>query len=334
MKHLRIIIAFVAAIALSACHDLPDMHNDMEGNFDAIWQTVDQRYCFFREKGVDWDEIGRRYRAQIDPEWTRQQFFDHCAAMLAELRDGHTNLISWFDISYYRAWWTDYPQNFDRRIIEQYYLGFDYRSGANTIYKYLEDRRVGYVHYSSFEYAPSHSFIDIMLLSMKDADALIFDVRDNGGGDITNVEHWVGHFLKEPTIGGYICHKTGPAHDAFSEPYAYTYEPQMQHVRWLKPVIILTNRSTFSAANQFVAAMRGLPQVTIVGDTTGGGSGMPFSYETPCGWGLRFSACPVYDAEMRLTEMGVDPDHHVDIDPLDALAGHDTILDAALALAM
>ena len=94
----------------------------------------------------------------------------------------------------------------------------------------------------------------------------------------------------------------------------------------------ITNRSTFSAANNFVQVMKPLPQVAVVGDTTGGGSGMPFSSEMPIGWAVRFSASPVYDADMNLTENGIEPSPggKIDMDPKAALDGHDTILDFAI----
>lgn len=332
----NIIIAIVAVVpfslGLGSCHSIEKWDNDIYGNFDALWTILDQHYCFFEEKGVDWDEVGRRYRSAIDPEWDLEEFFDHCAAMIDELRDGHTNLQSWFDVSYYRKWWTEYPQNFDLRLIQEHYLNFNYHSGGGIIYKLLEDCNVGYMYYSSFSASVGEAFLDTMMLSMKDADGLVIDIRDNGGGDMTNVEKLVARFIDERLLAGYITHKTGPGHSDFSEPYAFYYEPNMQHVRWLKPIIILTNRSTFSAANTFVSVMKGLPYVAVIGDKSGGGSGMPFSSEIPIGWGIRFSGSPVYDAQMKLTEFGVEPTEggKINMDREAAEGGHDTILDFAI----
>lgn len=80
--------------------------------------------------------------------------------------------------------------------------------------------------------------------------------------------------------------------------------------------------------------MKYLPGVKVVGATTGGGSGMPFSSEIPNGWGVRFSACPMYDANGVCTEQGVEPTDGcaIDLDPVQALAGHDTMLDLAITL--
>ncbi|EKC55562.1 hypothetical protein LEA_15281, partial [human gut metagenome] len=48
-------------------------------------------------------------------------------------------------------------------------------------------------------------------------------------------------------------------------------------------------------------------QVTVMGDRTGGGSGLPFSSELPNGWSVRFSACPVLDVNKQHTEFGMTP---------------------------
>ena len=80
--------------------------------------------------------------------------------------------------------------------------------------------------------------------------------------------------------------------------------------------------------------MKLLPGVKVVGATTGGGSGVPFSSEIPNGWSVRFSACSMLDAQRVSTEQGVVPSEGcaVDMDVNDALAGKDTILEFAIAL--
>ena len=263
---------------------------------------------------------------------TGEELFAVCSNMLNELRDGHTNLAAPFDVSYYRAWWSDYPQNFDRRLIRQYYFNFNYLTAAGMDYGILPEN-VGYMYYGSFSSTIGEGNLDYILSYFSTCDGLIVDVRDNGGGDMTNVGTLVSRFIGQRTLAGYISHKTGPRHDDFSEPYAYYYDPAPQgRVMWGKPVVVLTNRSTFSAANNFVSVMKQLPGVTIVGATTGGGSGMPYSSELPCGWSVRMSACSVLDASGNTTEQGIDPTEGcaVDMDPLSAVDGRDTMLDFAV----
>ena len=145
---------------------------------------------------------------------------------------------------------------------------------------------------------------------------------------VASAEKLASVFIDEKTLGGYMAHKTGKGHNDFSQPEAIEIEP-FGGRRWTKPLVVLTNRRTYSAANAFVMYVKGLPGVTIVGDKTGGGSGMPLTSELPCGWTLRFSACPMYDRQMALTEEGITPDVKVDITSDDYRRDIDTIIETA-----
>lgn len=333
LKH-YILPILAASLTLSACHEIEEYDNNPRGNFEQLWSILNEHYCFFEQKGVDWDEVHARYAPRVSNKMTREELFRVCADMLDELRDGHTNLSAPFETSYYKKWWSDYPQNYDARLVEQYYFNFNYRTLGGINYGMLP-QNVGYMYYSSFSYPVGDSAMDAVLAYCASADGLIIDVRDNGGGSLTNVESIVSRFISKRTLAGSICHKTGPGRDQFSEPYKYYYNPAPAgRVMWAKPVVVLCNRSTFSAANNFVSVMKSLPNVTVAGSTTGGGSGIPFNSELNNGWGIRFSASPVRDPEGNLTEFGVEPTEGcaVDLDPVEALAGRDTMLDFAITL--
>ena len=330
----KILTSLLILISLAGCHYIDSYSNNNAGNFEALWTQLNEHYCFFREKDIDWEEVGNRYRARISPEMTNRELFDVCAEMLDELKDGHTNLSAPFNVSYYRKWWSDYPQNFDLRIIEEDYFNFNYKQAGGFIYGRLFEN-IAYIRYASFSSPTSESTLDYALADCASCFGLILDIRDNGGGSMTNVDLLAARFITERTLLGYISHKTGPGKDDFSKPYAYYLDPAPEYrIRWTKPVIILTNRSTFSAANNFVSIMQYLPNVRIVGDRTGGGSGMPFSGELPNGWGIRFSACSVTDARGLITENGIEPSEgcKVDMDPEQAARGIDTILEFAIRL--
>lgn len=321
-------------MALCSCHDIEEYADNPRGNFEALWRTIDEHYCFLLDKEVDWDEVYAKYSPMISDKMTPEELFAVCADMLAELRDGHTNLSSSFNTSYYKKWWSDYPQNYNERLVEQYYFNFNDRQAAGLTYGILSEN-IGYVRYSSFTNPIGEGNLDNVLYYLNTCQGLIIDIRDNGGGNLTNVELLAARFITKRTLAGYIIHKTGPGRNDFSEPYAYYFEPAEQgRIMWSKPVVVLTNRSTFSAANNFVSVMQFVSQCRIVGATTGGGSGMPFSSELPNGWGIRFSAASILDAEGRSTEFGIDPSEGcaVDLDPVAALQGRDTMLDFAVSL--
>lgn len=322
-----------AILSLSGCHKIQEWDNDPVGNFEALWTIMDEHYCFFAEKDIDWNEIHSRYRAKVSDGMNDTELFYVCADMLNELKDGHTNLSASFNTSYYRKWWSDYPDNYSERLVEQYYLNFNFLSASGIDYAILA-QNIGYIRYSSFNNPIGEGNLDQALFYLNSCDALIIDVRNNGGGSLTNVETIVRRFITEKTLVGYISHKTGPGHNDFSEPRPYYYEPAEQgRIMWGKPVVVLASRGTFSAANNFVSIMKLLPGVTIAGSTTGGGSGMPFNSELPNGWGIRFSACSVLDAQRNTTEHGVDPTPgcEVNLDPEQAVKGIDTILDFAIS---
>lgn len=340
-KLLPLLLLMSAVVGLVGCHDTPDSDYgsdspaDPVASFNALWTTIDQHYCFFDEKRVDWDSVYRVYRPQVDAKTKYFELFDVCARMVDELRDGHVNLISSFKTSYYRKWWSDYPQNFDLRLLQEHYFDFTYSQSGGIMYdNRLADSTVGYIQYGSFSSPVGDGQLDLILLQMAKCKGLIIDVRNNGGGSLSNVETLVSRFIDRRIVAGSMQHKTGPGHNDFSKPYTYYFEPNKEHVRWLRPVVVLTNRSTFSAANNFAGIMKSLPTVKIVGATTGGGCGMPMSSEIPCGWGIRMSGTRIYDPYGQLTEQGVDPSPGcaVDLDPVKALQGHDTMLDFAIEL--
>ncbi len=334
MQRLLIYLSVMMTLSLASCHDIEEYADDPRGNFEALWTILDEHYCFFSQKGVDWDAVHDKYSRRIGPEMTREELFIVCADMLDELRDGHVNLSAAFNTSYYRAWWSDYPQNFSMRLIEHNYFNYNYRQTSGMLYGFLSDN-IGYLYYPSFSQPVGEGNLDNVLYFLSSARGLIIDVRDNGGGALTNVETFVSRFITEPFIAGYISHKTGPGHDDFSEPRAFTFKPAAPgRIRWGKPVIVLTNRSTFSAANNFASVMKNIPGVRIAGATTGGGSGMPYSSDLPCGWAVRFSACSILDSRRESTENGVEPSPGcaVDMTPADYVAGRDPIIELAITL--
>ncbi|MBR6249047.1 MAG: S41 family peptidase [Muribaculaceae bacterium] len=328
MKKLPVILGLLLTLlAFTACHDQPQWNDDPYGNFDALWTILDEHYPFFEYKDVDWEQVRVAYRAKISPKMTTTELFDLCGAMLKELRDGHVNLIASHDVS--RYWiWEQYPINYDERLVDEHYLHFDYRRASGIKYQILPNN-FGYMYYGSFSSSVGEGNLDLVLNYLSTCDGLIIDVRSNGGGYLTNVEKFVGRFIEQSFHAGSIQHKTGPGHDELSKPYEYYFEPTKNHIHYLKPVVVLANRGSFSATNNFVSIMKQLPQVTIVGDTTGGGCGLPFTSELPNGWNVRFSASPIRDADGNLTEYGVAPDVRVDLTDADRLAGRDTYIDAA-----
>lgn len=328
MKLRIIYYLLLVGILFSACEKADKYNPSPRDNFEALWQILDENYCFFEFKDIDWDEVHDRYSVQINETMSQYDLFEVLGKMLAELKDGHTNLFSSFDVARYWAWYEDYPANFNAEI-QKNYLGTDYKIAGGLKYKRLSNDQVGYVHYGNFSSGVGESNLDNMFIHFKDCRGLILDVRNNGGGAMSNSDRITQRFLEEKILTGYVTYKTGNGHTDFSSPYPLYLSPS-DRLRWTKPVIVLTNRQCYSATNNLVSIMRLLPHVTVMGDCTGGGSGFPFSSELPIGWGIRFSACPILDADKKHTEFGIEPDEKVSMTEEDMKKGKDTIIEAAI----
>ena len=328
----RVFRPFILLIVLilASCTKVEIYDNTPMGNFEALWNIMDEQYCFFdykaEEYGLDWDAVYHDYKRKIDNNMSSAGLFEVLGDMLDELRDGHVNLYAAHDVARYWDFHEGYATNFSNEI-QARYLGTDYKIASGLRYTILPDN-IGYIYVSSFSNSIGEGNLDECLHALALCRGLIIDVRGNGGGNLSYAETLAARFTNERVLTGYICHKTGKGHSDFSSPEP-VYLESSNHIRWQKPVCVLTNRSSYSATNDFVKIMRTLPRVTIVGDRTGGGSGLPFSSELPNGWSVRFSACPAFATDMQHTEFGIDPDVPAEMTDEDRAQGIDTIIETA-----
>lgn len=328
----KLLIFVLVCGAFFSCIDVEEKNNDKVGNFEALWNMIDQRYCFFefkaKEYGLDWNEVYSRYRPAIDTVKNEIELFSLFDNMLGELRDGHVNITSYFNTGRYWDWKEKYPTNFSDTL-QRKYLGTNYYMAGSLKYVVFLPDTIGYVSCSSFSSMFSDNNLTYMLALLRGAKGLILDLRSNGGGYLTLAEKLAARFTEERILTGYTRHKTGAGHNDFSD-YEPTYLTPFDGIRWEAPVVVLVNRGIFSAANDFVNMMKCCPNVTIVGDKTGGGSGMPFTSELPNGWAVRFSACPSYDRNKKDIEFGIEPDYCVSLTDSAFAKGHDDMIDFAI----
>ena len=299
-------------------------------NLNALWTIIDQQYCFLEYKeselGISWADIYTKYSARLNSKMTRSQLFEVLCQMLSELKDGHVNLSSSLDLGRNWSWKEDYPLNLDAELRDAY-LETDYNLAAGVKYRILSDN-IAYVVYESFQNGVGEGNLDDMFYTLRMCNGMILDIRGNGGGELTNAEKLASRFTNEKVLVGYRAHKTGTGHSDIS-PLEPEYITPSKGVRWQKKCVVLTNRSCYSAANTFVRDMKEMPLVTIMGDSTGGGSGLPFTSELPIGWSVRFSASPSYDAQKHQIEFGIVPDIPCSLDAGKAAQGVDTMIEAA-----
>ena len=299
-------------LLLSACSGLfidEQKPDTLQNSADLLWQIIDERYCFFDEKGVDWNQMYVKYcrgwvniNGGYDPPF--RDLFSTMANMLEELRDGHVTLDDGFSSRTYSGWYTPYPENYNG-VYKENRQSITHIN--NETFLSVHSESVGYLRCSSFSDKFNRNDLDNAMASFKGLQGVIIDVRNNGGGLVSEAYLLASRFAREKTHVGYVRYKTGKGHDDFSDYYARYVEPDGANPFHGK-VVVLTNRKVYSAANLFVSIMDCLPQVCIIGDNTGGGGGVPISAELYNGWTVKFSTNPVFDNEKRSIESGIKPD--------------------------
>ena len=308
----RIVLSLFSLLPLLwGCHELllPDEPgNGPTENFEFVWEEVDRHYSFFQLKELDWAEIGDYYRQFLTPSPSSQEFFFILSEMLGRLQDGHVALQSPFGTSRYTGWYSLYRHNFDFDVIWNQYLTDPTMSSSGRFYSGWLGQEIGYVYVPSFEGSGWIGGIEGVLDSLKGTQALVLDIRDNSGGSDSNSEKLAGRVTAERRLYRRIQYRNGPDHGDFSRPEDDYLEPVGRN-RFTGPVAVLTNRRTFSAAESFVLAMRATPNVTVVGDVTGGGSGNPIQREMPNGWTFTISRWIEWAPDGTTHEgVGLEPD--------------------------
>ncbi len=128
----------------------------------------------------------------------------------------------------------------------------------------LLEGNVGYVELKGFrrEDIPK---VDAIMEYFSTADAIIIDLRENGGGNSLGL-YWSSYFL---TQGVGLSGKYERRTDSYSELLTVAVKGQK---RLDMPLFILTSDFTFSAAEAFAYDLQSRKRAVIIGESTGGGA--------------------------------------------------------------
>jgi len=171
---------------------------------------------------------------------------------------------------------------------------------------------------------------DRALETLRDTPGLVVDIRDNTGG--YGHAEIVGRFLSQRTLTGYSHVKNGPRHNDLDRREMYIAPSGSW--QYTRPVALLVNDVTGSAADLFASELRSRGRVITVGTTTHGNlSGTAIYGVLPCGLIVRISNGYISDAKDRPIEVnGNVPDVIIEPTIQDYLAGNDPVLDRAVEL--
>jgi hypothetical protein len=177
-------------------------------------------------------------------------------------------------------------------------------------------RNIGYVKFNMFgDPTICGPTVVAAMNFIAHTDAVIFDLRDNGGGDPKMVALIATYlFDRSEHLNDLYERKTDTTTQYWTQPFV----PGTKLGD--KPIYVLTSSRTFSGAEEFSYDLKNLKRATIVGETTGGGAhpvrGMRVDNHFMVGVPFARAVNPVSKADWE--GKGVEPD--VPAKAADALA--------------
>ena len=330
-------VLIVLAFAFTSC-ERAFMEQDEPSNpvnvFDYLWNQVDQQYAFFDVKNMDWDSVREVYRPMVNDNMSNDSLFRVCAAMLNTLQDGHTNLISGFDVSrndsvYYKMY---AEKNIDENVVLLNYLTVNHHTTGSFMHNAIRNGAVAYIRYSSFSDYISEGSLKYLVNRYKNCKGMVIDLRQNSGGSISNIAALLSIFDNHKQLLYQSQAKSGSEHDAFSEAlsvYAADSSILGKNNAYTKPVAVLIDRGSYSATSFFAICTMAYDNIRLFGDYTGGGLGLPNGGVLPNGWTYRFSTTRTLAIDGRNYENGVPPDVRVLLDPACTAQGVDNVIEVA-----
>jgi carboxyl-terminal processing protease len=327
-------IQAAAAAALCGCAGVvlgPDASLDSPSLYDQFWREFDRHYAMFGVKTVDWQAVREQHRPA--PGADNAALFAALRNSVDLLDDPHVLLRTPVGNHQSAAARARVPTRFSTSTVTARYLtGAAATPGQRLLYGWLAPR-VGYMRIPSFAGSGWSAGVDDVIEALGELDALVLDVRDNGGGNNDNAALIASRFAADRRIAGYYRYRNGPRHDDFTAFLPIHVEPAGR--RFAGRVVVLTNRRVASAAEDFLLRVReaagGSGNVIVVGDTTMGAMGNPLLRELANGWVFQLSEWMMYDAA-RVTheDVGLAPDIVVQLTAADSSAGRDRQLERAM----
>lgn len=311
-------------------NDSPASQKSSTDIFNEVWNDFDRNYPYFTHKKTDWDSVYQHYLPKIDEGMSTKALADIIGEMTMGLRDIHVAFKTSDTYYHYRKrdFYPENPPSNATNYLSDVSLDNSvatYGTIANSNFIYL---RIKTFNGSSGNYTQLASLLD----SIVNRDGLIIDIRNNGGGNELNGRTIAGKFVTNETLYKYTRTRSGPDRDSFTGWNASYFQPN-QPVSYDKEIMLLTNRGVYSSAELFTLMMKTIPNLTLVGDTTGAASANPASRALSNGWSYYVSTWQAAGLDYTLIEdNGLAPEHYVLMDSISIAEGKDLILEKAVEL--
>ncbi len=350
-----LVCAFVAASLIIFGYLSRERGNPVE-NLEVFTSVLRDKYALFQVKEMDPDLFFAKYAGKIDKESSDDELFQVMSHMMKELDDKHCYIHRFNEIyfsgfglgpmNYLQLTAFDFREEgggFSRRNVIENYLEEDYHHDLKIV-SYLPPmgirhvftwgsagRNCAYIHMTemSSDHAAVRRALNKFLEGSAGARGFIIDLRDNIGGYSLPVKMLAEYFTDTRHLYAVSRKRKG---DGLGDPEYWYLEPR-EGTCSRKPVVILINRNTQSAAELFLLMMKDLPNVTIMGEKSAGIFADTERGLLPNGWEYRISVRSTGDRDdISFEGWGIDPDFTVFNSEKEIRGGIDRVLERALQM--
>ena len=324
-----------AALLLAGCQKMilgDDEANDPENNFEIFWHDFDQHYALFEVRGWDWDSIYTAFRPRVKANTSPDELWEIQREMIGYLDDSHTFVyrpgVGFFASGSEEDERTEAEFSLPL-IMERYVETVDSSAEEAYLYGHCRGRDIGYLHLSGVD-IEDEGTIDEMVVALGDRAAIILDLRNNTGGDDNSAAAIAGRFAAGRELVYTVQERNGPAHYDFAPKTEY-YLDRRGPAQYAKPVVILTDKITVSAAEVLLMYLEPRAETTRIGTATSGDfSDTSMRRFLPNGTQYQYSIMKFLLPDGRsLDGAGHQPEVFVRNSAADIAAGNDRVLERA-----
>lgn len=340
MKYAVVILMFCLILLVGCEKSLltTEFSNTPVDNFEALWHEFDIGYGAMAAKSLNWDSLKLVYGSKVTNSSSDYELFKAMCGLLHEINDGHTDLKA-TGVAFFRSWnrreksfyvdrYTQSMEDVGRQLktIKAYYLNNSFTSVEVEGWMFfygtvaVNQKKIGYLYIPTFSLDDfPDSFIQSAVDDFQLLDAVIIDLRFNGGGNTESFVKTLNRFASESKIFLKSKYRNGPLHNDFSEMFEHRIRPHSNCLK-NKPVAILMNSYTASSSEHFILGMKSQKGVITVGDTTCGAFSSVNERLLPNGWCFRIGGQVVYTPEGKLMVdskgrylegIGLSPDYYM-----------------------
>jgi hypothetical protein len=344
MKYTTFIIGFICILisckkeSSSVDSNLPkdSIENNQQKVFNALWTDFNKNYPAFQINNINWDSVYKTNYPKLTSNTSDRELFSILNSSILTLKDAHSDIISnqFGATDYYNIFVRQKPTNFiSWMLIGTKYIDVLLNNNHSIAFGKIKGQDIGYLFVASFADGENdYSLLDSFITKFQNSKGIIIDVRQNSGGNANNGKIIASRLTNKSVICQYERYNTGSGNSGLTDFTPILLEPNNK-TKYLNKVILITNRHTFSAAENFTLWLRSLPNVTHIGDTTFGGvASNVISKSLPNGWTYRMPKSIEYDNNKISIKNGIAPQVPILISKSDSINGNDKILEKAIEL--